>query len=413
MHYEGVVEPDFLTVANQFVQQIADDGRSGAALCVYFRGKPVMDIWAGKKDHEGNNWQSDTLVNGFSTTKGVASTLVHILAEQGLLDYRAPIAEYWPEFGCYGKENIRLSHVLCHQSGLHRLRPLIDDARKMTNWPTMVEVLASASVSPLPARCSAYQALTYGWLVGEVIQRVTGLSFAEALAKWITVPLELNGIWVGLPDSEMHRRALLAGFPAQCSDPGIRMSSSRARPTSWKKSLQRMIVTQGFRLAGADWQESKAALAPKGIRRFSFNDAQVVQSCIPAANGMFTARDLAKMYAMVAEGGELGTVSLLSPEHIRRMGQICVTGPDKVLPVNMQWRQGYHRVFTTGWRMPSAFGHFGWGGSGAWCDPVNRLAMGYMVNNHHGTSPAGDLRIMSLNKRIMESASAVRRRAWV
>ncbi len=410
MNYVGVVEPMFLSVADRFVRQIPNNGRSGGALCVYFRGVPVIDIWAGCKDHGGAPWQKDTLVNCFSTTKGVASTLIHVLAENGMLDYDAPVSAYWPEFHVMGKGAITLRQVLCHQSGLHRIRPLIDDALDMTDWSLMCDRLAQSGPAWHPGKRSAYHALTFGWLVGEVVQRVTGQTFSAALSQWLTQPLGLDGMYIGLPEAVFSRRALLAGFPPECRPVEVDQVRPRKRKRRrWQSAMQSLLIKQGFRLAGADWRESKAALAPRGIRRFSFNDPRVVASSIPAANGMFTATDLARLYAMIAEGGELAGVRLLSPQRVKAMGRIQVDGADKVLPVNMKWRLGYHRVFSTGARLPSAFGHFGWGGSGAWCDPVNRLAVGFVVNNHRSTSPAGDLRIMSLNRAITERAAEYRR----
>jgi len=143
------------------------------------------------------------------------------------------------------------------------------------------------------------------------------------------------------------------------------------------------------------------------MARFSFNDDSVVKACIPAANGMFTARSLARLYAVMANDGELDGVKLMSPQRVREISQIQSRKVDRVVPIPMHWRLGYHRVFTTGPRTPHAFGHFGFQGSGAWCDPTRHLAVGFIVNTSGGTTPFGDDRIARINAQAIRAAEKV------
>ncbi|AUM14443.1 serine hydrolase domain-containing protein [Ketobacter alkanivorans] len=405
MQYQGYVHPGFSAVASEFISQISDDGRSGAALAVYHQGQSVVDIWAGKRDHDGNPWLEDTLALSFSTTKGVASVMMHILVDRGLIEYDRPVSYYWPEFHGAGKHDITIRHLLCHQSGLYDIRGMIDDAMHMVDWERMIDTLEKATPSHRPGAAHGYHGLTYGWLLGEVMSRVTGKPFSELLFELLAGPLGLDGMYVGLPEDQMQRRALLANQAPESRERSGQ--PRRKRKASLVRQAQGQMINGAFRMVGLDPGDFAAGLAPRGIGRFSFNDPRVVKSCIPAANGMFTARSLARMYSAVAEGGELDGVRIMSPQRVRAMAQIQSRRVDKVVPIPMHWRLGFHRVFTTGPRTPDAFGHFGWGGSGAWCDPSRRLGAGFIVNGGGGTSPFGDTRIMRLNGAIIRCAERV------
>ena len=161
----------------------------GAALCVYHRGECVVDTWGGVRNREGDPWERDTLALSYSTTKGVASTLLHILVDRGLVDYDAPVAEYWPEFAAAGKDSITVRQVMCHEAGLYDVRGMIDHARRMLDWAYMTEVLAAARPAHEPGATHGYHGLTYGWLVGEIVERVSGMSFSEFLARELAEPL--------------------------------------------------------------------------------------------------------------------------------------------------------------------------------------------------------------------------------
>ncbi len=175
---DGSTHPSYLPLAVALKKQLKRTS-GGAAVCVYQQGRCVVDIWGGKKDRSGTPWDRDTMSVSFSTTKGVASTALHIVADRGLIDYDKPVATYWPEFAQAGKAHITVRQVLCHQSGLHDIRNIVDRADRLLDWDHMVEALAAAAPADQPKTGSAYHALTYGWLIGEMIKRVTGKSFPE------------------------------------------------------------------------------------------------------------------------------------------------------------------------------------------------------------------------------------------
>ena len=175
----------------------------GAAVCVYHRGEPVVDLWAGTRDPDGNPWEADTMAMSFSTTKGVIATALHVLVDRGLLDYDDPVVKHWPEFAQGGKERITVRQVLCHEAGLYHIRKLIDHGERMLDWDHMVGVLERATPVHEPGSVSAYHALTFGWLVGEIIQRVTSLRLPEVLEAELARPLALDGLYIGAP-AEAH-----------------------------------------------------------------------------------------------------------------------------------------------------------------------------------------------------------------
>jgi CubicO group peptidase (beta-lactamase class C family) len=395
---EGYIHPDFSDVARVLRRQLpnAQRGRAGgAAVCVYHRGEVVVDCWGGTRDARGTPWQEDTIALSFSTTKGVASTLLHVLADRGLVDVDRPVAEYWPEFAAGGKQRISVRQVLCHEAGLYRIRGLVDDAARMLDWKHMCDALAASSPCHEPGAAHGYHAWTYGWLVGEIAQRVTGRRFSELLASELAEPLGLDGCYVGVPPAAMGRRA---------EPVGGRAAFSRLRLGGVVPAAGRALA-RGFALARIDYDlaEARAALVPAGIERLDFGSEAWAAATVPAANGMFTARSLARLYAMLAGGGTIDGVRLLSQETIERASRVQNRGIGRVVPYPLQWRLGYHRVNTLGVRVPRGFGHSGFGGSGAWADPERHLALGMVLNSGTGT-PFGDLRIVRISTTAIRCA---------
>jgi CubicO group peptidase (beta-lactamase class C family) len=401
----GDVHHDFQPVAGELERQLRKSG-GGAALCVYYQGKPVVDLWGGVRDEEGRPWERDTMCVSYSTTKGVISTALHVLADRGLVDYDAPVARYWPEFAQAGKSAITLRDVLSHRAGLFNIRDLIDDARQMLDFDHMAAVLAAAEPRPVPPGATAYHALTYGYLVGEVIRRVSGLPICEFIAKELAAPLGLDGLYIGAPVSELPRAARLLGSVAR-QPPEVReaykLSRSYRGQLLFLSTLQRLLRIVGHPV---DFERGGSALMPKGISGLDFSSDEVLAACIPAANGLFTARSLARLYAVLAHGGELDGVRLLSRRTVERATEIQSRGFDQVTVFPMHWRLGYHRVGSTRGGTRHGFGHFGWGGSGAWGDPTRNLSVGFLVNTGSGT-PIGDLRILRLNTIVLECARRV------
>jgi CubicO group peptidase (beta-lactamase class C family) len=391
---DGRLHPDFIPVARAFDRQLRSYP-GGAAVCVYHHGECVADLWGGAKDRSGNPWERDTLAPSFSTTKGVASTLLHIMADRGLLKYDDPVAKYWPEFAQAGKGAITIRHVLAHQSGLYHIRQMIDRADRMLDWDYMVHALERTAPVHKPGERSGYHGLTYGFLVGEILQRLSGKPFSQLVQQELAQPLRLDGMYIGAPDDVLVRAAdliwpttgLLGGWVPATPELGDRIEQTAA-------VVQQFLLLVGF---DVDLGSVLSALAPRGIGSFDFGARAALRVAMPSANGLFTARSLARMYAALASGGEIDGVRLLSAETLKRATQVQQRASRRsVLPFDMRWRLGYHGIFTTQGIPRAAFGHFGFGGSGAWADPSRELAVGLIVNSGMGT-PFGDLRIARIS----------------
>ena len=381
----GVVDDDFRPVADQLAKQLKSSegdsrGPGGAAVCIYHRGVKVVDIWAGTRNLRGDPWQSDTMALSFSTTKGVMATLIHALVDRGVIDYDDRISKLWPEFAAAGKREITLRQVLSHQAGLHPIRPLIDHGERMLDWDYMTSALAASTPVKNGGKRTGYHGITYGWLVGEIVRRATGLSLADAVRTILSEPLSLDGLYIGAPRSERDRLAALIS-------PKPYVHTVRNRVGYW--------MLRGFcAMLGLDPSRTQDALLPKGGLDIFFSN-RVLDAEIPAFNGVFTARSLARMYAMLAGNGELEGTRFLSEETIRRATQIQSRTLDAVVGFPMRWRLGYHLVGTNRGVLPNAFGHFGYGGSGAWADPDRNLSLAMTLNRVAGT-PFGDMRMIRM-----------------
>ncbi|MCP3938107.1 MAG: beta-lactamase family protein [Actinomycetia bacterium] len=386
---DGFSHPAFDNVASTFRQQLRRTG-GGAAVAIYHRGELVVDLWGGARTVEGDPWQADTLAMCFSTTKGVASFALHLQVEAGLVDYDEPVATYWPEFAQNGKENVTVRHVLTHSAGLHRIRSVIENAHHMLDWEHMVEALAAEPPAYEPGTRSGYHALTYGWLVGEIVRRVTGRPLADVIAQDVAAPLGSDGLFLGCPPEERHRVAPLAP-----------LGTHGPNPPKALQAINRHVGKQFGRalsLAGSPVNPRRIinALIPRGMEDVVAS-TEIMDAAIPAANGFFTARALADMYALLAGGGALGDVRLLSPELVVQIGEQQNNRRDLVLVMPMRWRLGYHRVPGTRGACPDALGHFGFGGSGAFADPSRDLAVAMVCNRGTGT-PIGDARLVRLSR---------------
>lgn len=399
LRLDGHIHPDFAAVESTLRHQLRNYP-GGAAVCVYHRGECVVDLWGGYKDDAGTLWTRDTMAPSFSTTKGVAATLLHIYADRGLIDYDARVSKYWPEFGQAGKKAITVRQVLSHQSGLYHIRQMIDHVDRLRDWKHMIHAIEQAKPAHKPGTRTGYHGLTFGFLVGEIIQRVTGKKFSDLVQKEIARPLKLDGLFIGTPAHEIPRAAKLL-FPD---------STKRLTQTSLGSVLEvgasRLSRWLGLFGVDSDLASVFDALAPRGVSDFDFGSPETLRVAIPAANGLFTARSLAKLYALLANGGELDGVRLLSRETLAEATTVQrPTGKLSVIPFDMRWRLGYHGVATTRGFPRQAFGHFGFGGSGAWADPVTGLSVALIVNSGLG-SPFGDLRTARIGGAAWSCAKA-------
>ncbi|MDK1683575.1 serine hydrolase domain-containing protein [Acinetobacter terrestris] len=402
-NYQGHVDKRFQDLATQFSRmQDARAEQGGAALVVYFQGQKVVDIYTGKKS-ETENWQSNTLSMCYSTGKGVLSTLAHILVSEGFLDYDTPVAQYWPEFAQNGKAQITLRHILSHQSGLYDIRNHIADASEMADWNHMLGVIAKAKPRFELGLDAAYQPLTFGWQVGGVLEKATGKSLSALMQQYLVQPLQLDGAYFGVAESELARIAIPLAKLKTEPKPAL-----LAKPKPKKAS----VFDKAVAWSGQNPQDFQDAMIPKGMKTFSFFSDEGLKAVIPAANGVFTANSLAKIYAMLANGGEWNGQQLIRPEIFKALSTVQYTQRDRIMPLPMHWRLGYHRVLTLG-KSSTGFGHMGFNGSGAWCDPERHLSFAY-THNFATASITGDYRLWGLTQETLRCADAALkgRKGW-
>lgn len=399
---DGFVHPAYRPLANTLEKQLRGRG-GGAAVAIYQDGECVADLWGGVKDGSGKRWERDTLSVSFSTTKGVASTALHILADRGKLAYEDRVADHWPEFAQNGKRDITIRELMSHRAGLHRLREIVDHADRLLDWEHMTEALAAAKPAPRSTR-SAYHGLTYGHLVGEVIRRVSGRPFSRFIKEEIAEPLGLDGLYCGAPRPALSRAARLVRSHHVARDQSIGRNKRLRAPNPIRWAVRKTGVVE----------ELAKALLPRGISRFDFSSDRVLSACIPAANGLFTARSLARLYGALSQGGQIDGVRLLSERTLRAATRVQVRERDQVLLMPLYWRLGYHTAGTLAGVPLGAFGHFGYGGSGAWADPKRRLGVALTVNSGMGT-PLADMRILQIGAVALACADRLagrRRRLW-
>jgi CubicO group peptidase (beta-lactamase class C family) len=350
----GTVAPRFAAVRDAFVDNFAQHGDVGAACCVYLDGQPVVDLWGGVADHTTNRaWDAGTPVIVFSATKGVTATAVHLLIERGALDPDAPIASYWPEFAAAGKGGIPLRWAMAHRAGLAAVEGALSLAEVLA-WEPVVRAIAAQAPNWEPGTAHGYHARAYGWILGEVIRRVTGRSPGRFVAEEIAAPLGLE-FWIGLPASVMARRARM--IPAGEGLPSL------------------------TDLLGADSLTAQVMNGPNNLFHYDtmWNRDDVLAAEMPSSNGVGTARALARLYAAVI--GEVDGRRLLQPATVARATEVQSQGPDKVLIIPTCFGLGYMlQPIMAPDGGPRCFGHTGAGGSTAFADPDTGMSFGYVTS---------------------------------
>ena len=385
------VHPAFEPVVQDFRERFGEPEDGGGALCVRLHGEVVVDAWAGWADvRGGRRWGAGTGAVSFSTTKGLTSTLLHRLVEAGVLDLDRPVATWWPEFAAAGKERLTLRDLMTHRAGLSRVRPLVSRVEDLLDHRLMAHRLARTRPQRALLDVPAYHALTYGYLAAAVVEAATGRDFRDVLAEELTGPLGLETGVIGLRDESLDI-ARLSRMPLPLGLPGSLLARA-ARATKVMRPFADALLVDGFEDL---------------VAREDF-----LRGVLPAANGVVNARDLATVYAALAGGGNVDGVQLLSKETVHRAGRVQTRQRDRVLGFPMRWRLGYHHAFLQGAKSRRGFGHYGYGGSGAWADPDRGLAVAFTTNKLVAmTTPIADSRLMTLSGQVVRVVDELEGRA--
>ncbi len=371
MSVDGTCAPEFAAVRETFEQNVRERDETGAAVHITVNGTTVVDLWGGVADPQTQApWTADTLVHVWSATKGATALCAHILASRGQLDLNAPVSTYWPDFAKNGKDGVLVRHLLNHQAGLPALRQPIPRGA-FYDWDFMVNTLAEAEPLWEPGTRHGYHALTFGFLVGEVVRRVSGVPLDEFFRKEVAEPLGLD-FFLGLPEDQEGRVAHT--IPADLTAPGAPVPSVYVAAFTDPASLPGLMLLHngGYMEPGeADTREAHAAV-------------------MGSVGGITNARGLSLMYRPLAVGGEVDGVRLVDEFQIGPMSSVSSSSSlDAMVQIPSRFSLGFVKACDNSHLPPAdsegvllseeAFGHIGFGGSIGFADPRARMSFGYVM----------------------------------
>ena len=354
----GFVADGFEPVREVFLRNFTEDIEVGASCCAVVDGETVVDLWGGFQDRDCTRpWQQDTLVNVYSTTKGLGSTAVATLVEEGLIDYSAPVRDYWPEFRA-GSNGLTVGQFLSHQSGVCGVRETLS-VEDLYDWPAMTRRIAAEEPHWEPGTAAGYHAVLWGYLAGELALRASGKTLGTILHERVARPLAAD-FYIGLPESEHSRVADLIGPNHARVQPDVSEAMGVKMPPLFRYALQNPSIRPYKDACSPAWRSAEIA----------------------AANGQANARGIGRIYGGLARGGEIDGVRFLQQETIDLMtteewGMV----DDLVLDRPMRRGRGMNLNTENQYGPnPAAFGHNGAGGSIGFADPERRLGFGYAMN---------------------------------
>lgn len=371
---QGVAHDRYAAVRTVFEGNLESGADVGASFCATIEGETVVDLWGGFADPAKTRpWERDTIVNVYSTTKTMTALTALILADRGELDFDGPVARYWPEFAANGKDGVRVSHLMSHAAGLSGWKEPIT-TEDLYDWEKATALLAAQAPYWEPGTAPGYHALTQGYLVGEVVRRITGRSLGAFFRQEVAEPLGAD-FHIGLPGSEDHRVAELIPPPRgeavgdgagqtelqanMSNNPGIDVSATR---------------TRGWR--GAE---------------------------IPAAGGTGNARSIAEIHAILANGGVAKGKRFMSEAGCRKALELQIEGDDLILGAPARFGMGFGLAGgVVPLPSPNTIYWGGYGGSLAIIDMDARTTFGYAMNKMAGTT-VGDMRAFGLAMAMWEA----------
>jgi CubicO group peptidase (beta-lactamase class C family) len=363
----GFTDEKFAGVADAFKENLDTGADVGASYAATLEGELVVDLWGGWADEAKTRpWEKDTIVNVYSTTKTMTALTALLLADQGEIDFNAPVAKYWPEFAQNGKAQVNVSHLMAHSAGLSGWKEKLQPG-DIYDWDKVCSLLAAQAPFWEPGTAPGYHALTQGYLVGEVVRRVTGKSLGTVFREAIAEPLGAD-FHIGLPVSEDHRVADLIPPP-----PGAGIATPDANASDITRSL------------------GNPPIDPLETRTRAWRAAE-----IPAAGGHGNARSIAEVHAILANGGVAKGRRFMSEAGCRKALEVQVEGTDLVMNVPAKFGLGFglpSRMVP----LPSPNSMFwgGYGGSLVIIDMDARTSFGYAMNKMAPTT-MGDMRALGL-----------------
>jgi CubicO group peptidase (beta-lactamase class C family) len=371
---QGFVDAGYGTVMDAFVANFMERHDLGAGCAVHVNGRPAVDVWGGIADaRTARPWNHDTAAVIFSCSKGLLAICAYLLVQQGRLDLDAPIANYWPGFGAAGKAAVSVRQAMSHRAGLPALD--VDLSREdVLTWDPVVQAIEIQRPLHLPAAGHFYHTLTYGWLLGEVIRRITGRTPGRFFREAIADRLDLR-TWIGLPDDARGSVAWM--------EPPLPDEESEAGREAARLGLRDRAVSRSASMGGAF-----GFPVENGVVSFNAQDIQAAE--IPGANGVSTAESLARVYAACVSKVDatplLSAASLDDLLHVQSAGRQLSGMPDD----GTRWGTGFQLASPPSQPMlgPTSFGHAGAGGQLGFADVDHHVAFAYLSNHMGGYGDA-------------------------
>ena len=363
----GYCEEKYISVKKIFEDYFLKQEEIGASFAIYKQGKPLIDLWNGLKNKNNENWEENTIVNVFSATKGIYEIIVSILVDQNILDLEKPVSYYWDAFKQSNKREISLKHILSHQSGLYRFKKKIAQ-QDLLDWDKIINILENQDPDHPSGQQTYYHAKTHGFLIGEIVKKITKKSLGQLVFELLSKKLKLN-FFIGTPNSQLSNIATLYEYKSE----------------------------------GKIVSEFNAFNNPEHeINFYNKKDWQIAE--VPSMNGHGNARSIAKIYDVFVNDLILEKNILLSKSSITKCLTECNSRIDKSLIMPIRWSE-IGLILRGGWlfgKNKESFGHNGWGGSLGFADPVLGIGVAYTTNKIN-PSMASDQRIINLLKKFYEN----------
>ena len=362
----GYCEEKYIPVKKIFEDYFLKQEEIGASFAIYKEGKPLIDLWGGFKKNDDEKWEENTIVNVFSATKGIYEIIVSILIDQNILDLEKYVSYYWDAFKKNNKNQIKLKHILSHQSGLYRFKEKITQ-RDLLDWNKIISILENQDPDHKAGEKTYYHAKTHGFLIGEIIRRTTKKSLGQLLNEIISKKLGLD-FYIGTPQDQISNIANL-----------------------YQNTIEKnnSLDFNAFNNPEHD------------INFYNTKDWQTAQ--VPAMNGHGNARSIAKIYDVIVNDLILDKKNLLSQKSLKKCLKESSNRIDQSLKLPIRWTD-IGLILRGGWlfgKNKESFGHNGWGGSVGFADPNLGIGISYTTNKIYSTITP-DTRVSYLLKKFYE-----------
>jgi CubicO group peptidase (beta-lactamase class C family) len=362
----GYCEDKYIPVKKIFEDYFLKQEEIGASFAVYKEGKPLIDLYGGFKHQNNKNWEENTIVNVFSATKGIYEIIVSILIDKNILDLEKPVSYYWNAFKQSNKREIKLKHILSHQSGLYRFKEKITQ-QDLLDWNKIITILENQEPDHPSGEKTYYHAKTHGFLIGEIIKKTTKKSLGELVSELLSKKLSLD-FFIGTPKNQLSNIAFLY------------------------EDITETKISSEFNAFNNPEHE---------INFYNKENWQTTE--VPSMNGHGNARSIAKIYDTFVNDLILEKNILLSKSSIKKCLTESVSRMDESLMLPIRWSQ-VGLILRGGWlfgKNKESFGHNGWGGSLGFADPILGIGVAYTTNKINPTMES-DKRIISLLKKFYE-----------